>query len=228
MSAIEKIGTVLRVAGTETLHARRRGFGGRQIAALGLVAALSAVLVGVFLWMVQPAAANEAEAACRGMRGNPQNPALGAINPDAGRQAPDFTVTSWDGKPVKLSSFRGKVVLVHMWASWCSACEAEKPALIKMARDMVGDDFQVVSLASDVDWGSVQKALPHGAPFQVFLDKPAEEGTIGPLTTSWGTHAVPESFLIDRRGRIRYYFDNRRQWDSSVAETCIDSLIDEQ
>ena len=71
-------------------------------------------------------------------------------------------------------------------------------------------------------------ALPDGAPYQVFLDPPAEEGRIGPLTGTWGTKAVPESFLIDRKGRLRYWFDNRRDWDSAVVETCLQSIIDEE
>jgi len=196
---------------------------GPKIAALGLVAVASALLVGYFVWMVQPAAAREAVAACNGMKANPKNKQLGVIP----RPAPDFTVTSSKGKPVKLSEYKGKVVLVHFWASWCGACEQEKPSLIKMAEDLTSPDFQVVTIASDLDWGAVAKALPHGAPFQVFLDKPDEEGSIGPLTTSWGTTAVPESFLIDRKGRIRMYFDNRRDWDAPIAEACIQSIIDE-
>jgi hypothetical protein len=97
-----------------------------------------------------------------------------------------------------------------------------------MADEMVNRDFEVVTLASDISWDAVKASLPRGsAPFRIYLDRPAEEGTIGPISTSWGTHAVPESFLIDRKGRIRYYFDNRRDWDSPVTETCIQSLIDE-
>jgi peroxiredoxin len=203
---------------------RRPKIDGKKIAALGVVIAASAVLVGYFVWMVKPAAAREAIAACNGMKGNPQNPALGTIP----RPAPDFTVQTIDGKPVKLSDFRGKVVLLHYWASWCGACEQEKPSLAKMAEDLVGRDFEVVTVASDIGWDPVKKSLPPGGvPFRVYLDRPEEEGTIGPISTSWGTKAVPESFLIDRKGRIRYYFDNRRDWDSPVTETCIQSLIDE-
>lgn len=181
------------------------------------------MLVGYFVWMVQPAAARETDAACKGMRGNPDNPQLGRIP----RLAPEMSLTSVDGRKVKLSDFRGKVVLVHFWASWCSACEDEKPTLMAMARDLSGPDFQVVAVASDIGWDPVKKSLPDGAPYQVFLDPPDEEGRIGPLTGTWGTKAVPESFLIDRKGRIRFWFDNRRDWDSAVVETCLQSIIDE-
>ncbi len=205
-------------------HIRTLKVDSKKLAALGLAVAASALLVGYFVWMVKPAAAREAVAACNGLKGNPQNEKLGAIP----RPAPDFTVRSIDGKAVKLSDFRGKVVLVHNWASWCGACEQEKPSLIRMADDMVGPDFEIVSLASDINWNAVKHALHGGgAPYRIYLDPPAEEGTIGPISASWGTKAVPESFLIDRKGRIRFYFDNRRDWDSPVTETCIQSLIDE-
>jgi peroxiredoxin len=197
----------------------------KRIAALGVVLAASALLVGYFVWMVQPAAAHEAIAACNGLKANPKNPALGAIP----RPAPDFTTTCVVNNKIeqhKLSDFRGKVVLLHYWASWCGACEQEKPSLMHMADEMTGPEFQVIALASDLNWKAVTHSLPE-APFIVCLDPPDEEGSIGPISQSWGTHAVPESFLIDRSGRIRMYFDNRRDWDSPVAETCIQSIIDE-
>jgi thiol-disulfide isomerase/thioredoxin len=198
-----------------------------QIAAIGAVVVASAVLVGYFVWMVQPAAAHEAVAACNGMKANPKNDRLGAIP----RAAPKFpaSVTNIDGHQLNLDAYKGKIVLLHFWASWCGACQQEEPSLVKMAEEMTGPDFQVVTVASDVAWDRIKQALPHGAPFQVYLDSPGpnEEGSIGPVTQTWGTHAVPESFLIDRRGFIRMYFDNRRQWDSPVTETCIQSFIDE-
>lgn len=204
---------------------RRRSFrlDARRAGALVVAAGLSALMVGYFVWMVQPAAARETDAACRGMRGNPSNPALGRIP----RVAPELKLTAEDGRQVKLSDFRGKVVLVHYWASWCGACEDEKPALLQMAKDLGGPDFQVVAIASDVDWAAARKAMPQGTPVNLFIDPPAEEGRIGPLTGTWGTRAVPESFVVDRMGRLRFWFDNRRDWDSPVVETCLQSIIDE-
>ena len=71
-----------------------------------------------------------------------------------------------------------------------------------------------------------KQALPDGVPFRVFLDPPAGDSNIGAIASSWGITAVPESALIDRNGNIRAYFANRRDWQSSVAETCIRSVID--
>jgi hypothetical protein len=61
----------------------------------------------------------------------------------------------------------------------------------------------------------------------VFIDPPSDDGNIGAITRSWGIKAVPESALIDRQGNLRAYFVNKRDWSSNVAETCIQSVIDE-
>lgn len=169
--------------------------------------------------------------------------------------APDFTATDHNGNPVKLSDLRGKVVLLNFWGSWCGVCKTEKPALEAMAREMANDDFVVVGLASDRSWTDVlgaiihalaptapvpsgkdvkladmldayKRALPDGTGFRVWLDKPSDDGAIGAIAHTWGVDAVPDSVLIDRKGMIQAYFVNKRDWTSSVAQTCLRSVID--
>jgi thiol-disulfide isomerase/thioredoxin len=228
----------------------------RVLVAGGAVALIGVVVMALFMWMVPNAAAREAKAACAGLRPSDPNPAL---CPGGGEckfplMAPDFTAYDNKGKPVHLSDFRGKVVLLNFWASWCGVCKTEKPQLNKMADDLVSDDFVVIALASDRSWADVlvaivdalapnvkvpggdvtfaqaleayKNALPNGVPFKVFLDPPAGDSNIGAIAASWGITAVPESALIDRNGNIRAYFVNKRDWQSPVAETCIRSVID--
>lgn len=229
----------------------------RVVLAGSAVALIGVVVLGLFLWMVPNAAAREAKAACAGLRPSEPNPALCANGGDCHfpLMAPDFTAYDNNGKPVHLSDFHGKVVLLNFWASWCGVCKTEKPQLDKMAEDLVSKDFVVIALASDRSWTDVlvaivdalvptvkppgstvmfkdaldsyKKSLPNGVPFQVFLDPPAGDSNIGAIAASWGITAVPESALIDRRGNIRAYFVNKRDWQSPVAETCIRSVIDE-
>jgi thiol-disulfide isomerase/thioredoxin len=224
------------------------------------VGAIGIAALALFLWMVPNAAAREAVAACRGLHGdlavnealcgNTGKPCMLPI------PAPDFTAYDSKGKPVHLSDFRGKVVLLNFWASWCGVCRTEKPLLADMADEMAGDDFVVIALASDRQWSDVLraitealapnvhvaktgdpmknaleaygKALPNGTAFKVFLDPPAGDDNIGQIAASWGIKAVPESALIDRNGNIRAYVSNKRDWTSDVAETCLRSLIDER
>jgi hypothetical protein len=124
-----------------------------------------------------------------------------------------------------------------------------------MAQSLTDDDFVVVTLASDHSWTDVLlaiveslsprtklpsgevdlqtakaiygSALPKGLPFHVLLDEPDGDNNIGRIASTWGIKAVPETALIDRQGRIRAYFVNKRDWESPVAETCIRSVIDE-
>ena len=234
----------------------------RMIIAGGAVALIGIGVLAAFLWMVPSAAARESVSACRGMRGfEPLNPALcpSGVPCELPVPAPDFTAVDHNGKPVKLSDFRGKVVLVNFWASWCGVCKTEKPSLAGMTKDLAGGDFEVVALASDKSWGAAiaasiaalapnarvpspddngnydmkavleayKKALPNGVPFKVYLDPPEGDDNIGKIAASWGIKAVPESALIDRKGNIRAYFVNKRDWESPVAQTCLRSVIDE-
>jgi thiol-disulfide isomerase/thioredoxin len=222
----------------------------------GAVAAIGVVVLALFLWMVPTAAARELQAACRGMRVETVlSPALCPNGTSCALPvpAPDFTAKDMNDKEVKLSDYRGKVVLLNFWASWCGVCKTEKPALNAMAAEMASGDFVVLALASDhtkedaltavreslapqaapagaptmekVDAAPGQ-ALPSDPPFHVLLDPPAGDENIGRITASWGIKAVPESALIDRQGNIRAYFVNKRDWESPVAQTCLRSVID--
>ena len=242
----------------------------------GAVALVGCLVLAAFLWMVPNAAAREVRAACAGLRPIQPNPHAQCVQGDEACErslslaqalckdgqpckfpmpAPDFTAYDYRGKPVHLSDFRGKIVLLNFWASWCGVCKDEKPHLNEMAQDLTSDDFAVVALASDHTWSDVlialidglvrdakvpsgdnvplpealaayNQALPNGLPFHVYLDKPAGDGNIGQIAQSWGIRAVPESALIDRQGNIRAYFVNKRDWQSNVAETCLRSMID--
>lgn len=203
----------------------------RRLVAGGLALLVGLGIAALFVWMTPRAAARETRAACEGLRAAPSNPALG----DIPFVAPDFTAVGHDGQPVRLSDYRGKVVLLNFWASWCNVCKAEKPSLSAMTKELAQDDFVVVTLASDHTWDAVQKVMPGGAPFQVLLDPPRDIGKPGPedddnigaIAQAWGIKAVPESFVIDKQGNVRMYLINKRDWDSSVAETCLQALIDE-
>jgi thiol-disulfide isomerase/thioredoxin len=157
-----------------------------------------------------------------------------------------------NGNDVSLHDYRGKVVLINFWASWCGVCKTEKPGLAAMASEMANDDFVVLAMASDRAWPDAltavleavaphavpegappakvneafRRALPDGTPFKLLLDPPPGDENIGKITASWGIKAVPESALIDRQGNIRAYFVNKRDWQSPVAETCLRAVID--
>lgn len=152
----------------------------RVLVAGGVAALIALGVVAVFLWMVPGAAQREAAAACRGMRGlEPLNPALcpGGQPCTVPVPAPDFTAIDHQGKPVKLSDFRGKVVLLNFWASWCGVCKTEKPSLADMASDLTGDDFVVLTVASDRTWADVLVASIQSLAPGAALPRAGEDGT---------------------------------------------------
>jgi thiol-disulfide isomerase/thioredoxin len=125
---------------------------------------------------------------------------------------------------VKLSDFRGKVVLLRFWGSWCETCKAEQPSLEQVAAS--SDDLVVLAVASDTEWEPIRKKLAGGSNATVLLDPP-EDSAVGPVAEAYGVGKVPESFIIDREGIVRYYLVNRRDWRGSVAQTCLRSILDE-
>lgn len=176
-------------------------------------------------------------------------------SPLVGKAAPDFSLPQLHdpGKVISSNDLKGKVWLLNFWASWCGVCKTEKPKLNTMASEMASDDFVVIALASDHAWADAltavlealvpqavpegkptmekvsaafRQALPNGTPFKVLLDPPPGDENIGKITASWGIKAVPESALIDRKGNIRAYFVNKRDWQSPVAQTCLRAVID--
>jgi thiol-disulfide isomerase/thioredoxin len=75
--------------------------------------------------------------------------------------------------------------------------------------------------------GSATVTLSQKNQFKVLLDPPDDEGNLGAIAKAYGITAVPESFVVDRKGLIRHYFINKRTWDGDVAATCLQDLVDE-
>lgn len=127
----------------------------------GAVGLIGLAVFAFFMWMVPNAANREVKAACAGLRSQP--PAAEACPNGQPCTLPipakDFTAIDHTGKPVKLSDFRGKVVLVNFWASWCGVCKTEKPAIFEMSSDLASDDFVVLAVASDRTWSDVLVAI---------------------------------------------------------------------
>jgi peroxiredoxin len=115
---------------------------------------------------------------------------------EAGRPAPDFTLPGIDGKNASLSDYRGKVVLVNIWASWCPSCVDEMPSMEKLYQKLKSENFEI--LAVSIDSLGVKVVAPfmkkHRLTFPVLIDS---AGTIG---VAYRTTGVPESFIIDKDG----------------------------
>lgn len=196
----------------------------RQLIAILLVAGATLLIVIQYARLIEPAAAREVQAACKGLRSAPDNPVFGTVPTT---QPVDFRAQNHKGEMVSLSDYRGKIVFVNFWATWCNVCKTEKPSLEDMGALLESDDFVVLTLASNGSWDDIREYYPQGAPLTVLLDPPAGGDNLGTIAKSYGITAVPESFVIDRDGRILGYYINKRDWSSGIAETCLRAIIDD-
>jgi peroxiredoxin len=128
------------------------------------------------------------------------------------------------GNPVRLESYRGKVVVLNFWTKTCGPCREELPDLAEMTQ-VLADRRDVVVLAVSTDDGpddvraTLQTALHGDPPFQVLFDP---ESSI--VKNKYGTHLFPETWFIDKRGVIRARFDGGRDWTNPLYVNFIDSL----
>ncbi len=115
-------------------------------------------------------------------------------NPDA---APEFQLTTLDGKPLSLESERGKVVLLNFWATWCGPCRAEIPDLIALQERYAGK-LQIIGLMVDEDDAGVVKQVVArtGINYPVAMTSPEIRIKYG------GIAALPTSFVLDTQGRV--------------------------
>jgi len=114
------------------------------------------------------------------------------------RAAPDFTLRDADGKTVRLSDYRGKVVLLDFWATWCGPCKIEIPWFMDFERKHKDRGFSVIGVSMDEEGWDAVKPFINGLAinYRVLL------GNDGTADAFGGIEALPTTFLIDRDGKI--------------------------
>jgi peroxiredoxin len=127
---------------------------------------------------------------------------------EPGRPAPNFTLPGLDGKMVSLSDYRGYVVLVNIWATWCPPCVYEMPSMERLYQKLKGENFEIVAIS--IDEMGAEAVAPfmkkNNLSFAALLDP---EGTI---KSAYQTTGVPESFIIDKQGILVEKIIGPRSW----------------
>lgn len=122
------------------------------------------------------------------------------VKNSVGQIAPDFIQNDVDGKPIKLSSYRGKYVLVDFWASWCAPCRAENPNLVKTFSRYAGKGFDILGVSLDNKEENWKKAIAEdGLSWKQVSDLKGWQNAVSQL---YGVRGVPASYLIDPQGFI--------------------------
>jgi thiol-disulfide isomerase/thioredoxin len=138
----------------------------------------------------------------------------------AAMPAPELKANDLAGASRTLADYRGKVVLLNFWASWCPPCLREMPSLERLRVRMAGRPFEIVALDSAETADEVKAYLSRMAlGFPVLLDPD------GANTRRWKVFALPTSFLLDAEGRVRHVLTGPTEWDEGEALTVIESLL---
>ena len=112
--------------------------------------------------------------------------------------APDWQLNDPDGQTVKLSDFKGKVVILDFWATWCPPCRAEIPGFIALQKQYAAQGLTVVGVSLDTDGPSVVKSFMK----RIGMNYPVVLGNEKTAADYGGITAIPTTFVLDRNGNI--------------------------
>ncbi len=136
----------------------------------------------------------------------------GPVGSEVGKCAPDFSLTDLQGRKVRLSSLSGKVVFLNFWATWCAPCAREMPDLHAIGKELKGKPFVMLAVSVDAEGKSaidpfLSKLFGSQLPdFEVLLDPKKE------IASRYGTFKFPETYIIDREGKVRNKVVGVREW----------------
>ncbi|HEU4556205.1 MAG TPA: TlpA disulfide reductase family protein [Longimicrobium sp.] len=181
----------------------------RQWIVVGVVVALLAVLVGVG-WTMRDR----------------------FLPVEVGSTAPEVTASDLNGRPVRLSQLRGQVVLLNVWATWCGPCQEEMPSMQRLYTSLKGEGLRMVAVSIDAKPGSPDASGRPGGDVAAFtrefgLTFDVWQDPSGAVARDFRTTGVPESFLVDKRGKIVKKVIGATEWDNPATVALIRRLLRE-
>jgi peroxiredoxin len=148
--------------------------------------------------------------------GVPQVALAGVIRAGVRKAAPKFTLRDSKGATVKLSQYKGKVVLLDFWATYCGVCKAEIPWYVKFQQGYAARGLAIIGVSLDTNWKAVRPFMAEEK-----MDYPVVIGNWPLLGRFVHIQALPVTFLIDRDGKIAVRnpgLINRKEFDTEIRE----------
>jgi peroxiredoxin len=133
----------------------------------------------------------------------------------------DFTLPTLDGDSIALSDFKGKVVLINFWATWCGPCREEMPSLERLYRHFKYEKFALLAVDVMEPPEKVKKfARRYNLSFPILLDRRGE------ISAKYAANAIPTTFIIDKEGKVVGKAIGPRKWDGDHAKDLIRELLE--
>ena len=149
------------------------------------------------------------------------------VGPKGGKEgqcAPDFELLSTSGEKVSLSDFRGKVVFLNFWATWCEPCKVEIPSMETLNAKLRDKNFHMISVSIDSEGKKeISKFFDGRWPsFPVLMDADHK------VSHLYGTFKVPETYIIGPEGKVRDRVEGIRDWSESMTVHYLELLSEKK
>jgi peroxiredoxin len=139
---------------------------------------------------------------------------MGSRVPTVGTPAEDFRLTDLEGKSQSLSQYRGKIVLLNFWATWCKPCTTEMPAMQAMYDKLRDKGFVVLAVNELEDDAKVREHIKqYGHTFPVLMDRDNK------VANQFGVFGLPVSVFIDQEGRVQEYIKGGLLTEDKISQT---------
>jgi thiol-disulfide isomerase/thioredoxin len=131
-----------------------------------------------------------------------------------GQVMPDAVMAGLNGPHKRLSNYRGRPLIINVWASWCAPCRKEAASLERLAWSKAGGRYTVIGISTDDDRNAALKWLRHSnATISHYIDSAPR----WPLEHMLGASTIPVTVLVDAQGRVVARFRGAREWDSAES-----------
>jgi thiol-disulfide isomerase/thioredoxin len=142
------------------------------------------------------------------------------LRPWPGGATPPLALQDLAGRAHALEDYRGKVVLINFWATWCEPCRAEMPSIGKLRAALAGRPFAVLAVNLGESEGRIRRFLE-----QVPMDFPVLLDRDGAAAKAWRARVLPASFLVGADGRVRYVVIGEYDWTQDAVRKAIVALM---
>ena len=134
-------------------------------------------------------------------------------------QAPEFVLRDLDGNQHRLSDYRGQVVIINFWATWCPPCREEMPSMQRAWESLKNDGIHMLAINVGEDEDTIfQFTANYPVDFSLLMD--SDSGVIN----QWPVRGLPTTFVVDPKGRISYRAIGGREWDDPALLSLVRAL----